>query len=167
MKIFICAIVILLVAGCVNPPEGTILIDTDANLTYDALAWDRDNDGVADLTPEGALDIVAGSGGYAVAEQIDAVAPSALLTSSTITTLFGGGAVGAILAGLGAWWKTAKPSRMLMNLIMAVQTARQKVKDEGGLEVLTVLDDALATSGPETAKVVRDLKKKLEIASVE
>jgi hypothetical protein len=156
------------VSGCVNPPTGTVYIDTNGDGQPDALAWDRNGDGQPDAIPGTTQPaIVPGSQHYATAEKIDSGAPVALGGLAGILTMCGLGGVGAVVGAVGAAWKGSKFARAVTNLVMSIQVARQATKDAGGLPALAVVDDALRqVQDPSTIALVTAVKEKLQLIPV-
>ena len=94
------------------------------------------------------------------AETIDAAVP-ALLT--TLGSLLGLPVVGI---GAGALWRHYRPARRFVNLVQAVQVARNQLKGhEDGL-ALAMVDKALAVMHASTEAAVRAVKVKQKIKSV-
>ncbi len=156
-----CGLVIL--PGCLQPPEGTVFVDTDGDGVFDALAPDADGDGKADLDEKGEPKIIEGSKGYRTAEAIDAVLPIVLTTIGTI--LGGGGLAAGLLAG-GAAWKKSKLARIVMNLVMSIQAGREELKTTPKMQAaLAIVDKMLKTAqSPETEAMVMDVKKVIKAA---
>jgi CspA family cold shock protein len=158
--------------GCVNPPPGTVYVHDQAG-GVTGLAYDRDRDGQADLTPQtrAKLDPVTSqpvsdpTTGKPVYELVlDAAGKPVMIpalvpgsggykTAETvdqvapgILTAAGGlvpGAIGAVLIGLGAAWKVSRFGRVIGNTVISIQTARQRLKDGGYEEALKLVDEAL------------------------
>ncbi len=127
------ACAILFTSGCVNPPPDTIPVDQNGDGQVDFLSLDTDGDGLADLGPDGEPLIVPNSQHYSTASTTDKVAPEIL---AWVGAFFGIN----IVAGIGAWWKLAKPAKLLMNLVMSIQAGRQQLKDSGDITGLKVFD---------------------------
>lgn len=159
-RLLVSALCLMALPGCINPPTGTVFIDTDGDGRVDALAWDRNRDGIPDKDAEGKPDILAESKGYVAAETADAILPQALMAL--------GGALGVpILVGVGAAWKGARFGRIFMNTVMSIQVARQRLKDKGSIEALAMLDETLEAAQTEkTIAMVKEVKEKLSLPSV-
>ncbi len=154
---------LVMLPGCPQAPAGTVLIDTDGDGNYDALARDDDGDGKPDLDKDGQPKIVKGSKGYKIAETIDAVLPIVL---TTVGTILSGGALSAGLLAGGAAWKKAKFARLGMNLVMSVQAARDNLKKTPEMKAaLKIVNEALdAVQSPETQAMVTEVKKVVKAA---
>jgi hypothetical protein len=159
-KLMIVALVGLMLAGCLTPPEHTVFIDLDGDGRIDALAVDADSDAKPDLDANGMPCIVAGSQGYKIAEGVDSAAPELLALL--------GGAVGLpILIGIGAAWKGARFGRIFMNTVMSIQAARQRLKTSGNDAALELLDETLQRGQTAaTITAIEAAKKKAGVSSV-
>jgi hypothetical protein len=159
------------VGGCINPPAHTLYVDSQGNhvdawlsgLKADALAWDRNADGIPDQDANGKVAIVAGSEGYKTAETVDEIVPSAL---TGVGGLLGATGVGAVLVGLGAAWKLARFGRIFMNTVMCVQQARIGLQASGNADALAIVDDALSKQLPATVAAVTAIKEKCFAPSI-
>lgn len=149
------------VPGCLNPPAGTVYIDTNGDGVPDALAVDENRDGVPDADADGKPLIVEGSAKYyKPAAAADSVMP-------TILAVAGGLAGIPVLTGIGAAWKGARFGRIFANTVMSIQAARQKLKDKGLKDALDVLDETLdETQTQATFDAIAKAKEKLQLPSV-
>ena len=73
---------------------------------------------------------------------------------------------GTILTGLAAAWRQHKFGRIIGNLVMSVQTGRQRLKDNKFDSALDLIDETLGSQTQEVVDIVRDTKKKLGIKPV-
>jgi hypothetical protein len=159
------AILLFWSCGCMNPPAHTLYVDAKgqtvdpwlSGVKADALAWDRNGDGIPDHDANGHVAVVSGSEGYRTAEIIDEAAPSAL---GVVGSLLGATGAGAVLVGLGAAWKLARFGRIFMNTVMCVQQARLALKNSDNAAALAIVDEALSKQLPETIAKVAEIKEK-------
>lgn len=146
--------VALLVGGCINPPEGTLGIDTDGDGIMDTLVVDADKDGKPDLDPNGnPMPLKDVSKYYKPASIIDRIVPDTLLG---LSAWFGIPLLGAV----GAAWKGSKWAKMVANLVLAIQAVRNKTN--GGKVSLNQIDAILKKIETQpTADAVAKIKDKL------
>ncbi len=146
---------VLSTSGCVEPPPRTILVDTDGDGKVDALAPDKDGDGKPDKDPNGEILIIPGSQGYKAAAIADSTGPHLL-------SWLGGFLGLPVLIIASAAWKGGRFGHVLMNTIMSVQAARERLDKAGdkkmtAAEALVMVDEALAAKQP--AKTIAYIKK--------
>lgn len=154
------ACVLLLLAGCTQPPVKTVEATVDDK---PVLAYDLDEDGAPDTDGYGRILVVPGSEIYKYTETADTYVPLALDAASPWI----GGGIGVVLAGLAAAWRQHKFGRILGNLVMSVQVARQRLKNDGLDEALDLVDETLGSQQTtEVTNIVRDTKKKLTLPTV-
>ena len=151
----------LLFAGCPETPFGTVPVEDEQGQKI-ASAWDKDFDGVADIDPAtGEVDLVLPKAAYAVAQQVDEVAPGLLKTA--------GGLLGiSFLTILGLAWKNRKWAGFGISVVESVQAVRQTIATEGPKGFLKIFDAALKKSqSRKTKAIVDDIKLKANVASVD
>lgn len=153
----------LLSGGCLAPPKGTMWLDTSGDGQPDLLVEDLDDDGQADLGPDGrpipAVD-EATMAKLRLGLQADKYGPQAL---GLIGSLIGV----PVLVAVGAVWKSVKFGKVFANTVVAVQAARKalaKSKIEGALEIVDAALDKKQWEA--TREAVAKVKDKLGIGSV-
>lgn len=146
--ILVLIIAMVAISGC--RPEGMVDVDTDGDGVVDAKAW-VDPEGKPLVNPDGSLQIVPLSSGYAVADTVDTVGPMILK--------FAAGAGYPIVAAIAALWMKRKWGRVAMDLVMNIQTIRDTFnKDKKFASALSIADNILAHGGPATKAFVEDAK---------
>ena len=151
------------VAGCFNPPQRTIWVDTNLDGSPDILAVDANEDGIAD-EDEAGNPILALSPEemkkYQALLASDKYGPEALA--------LGGGLFGLpLLVAIGGIWKSVKFGRVLTNTILSIQQARATLKKYGPTGSLEVLDGALSEGQVQgTRDAIAAVKDKLGLKSV-
>ena len=149
----------LLMAGC-NTPFGTVAVEDEYGQKIGS-AWDRNLDGEADKDPvTGEVDLILPKQAYAVAQQVDEIAPMLLKGA--------GGLFGiSLLTTLGLLWKNRKWAAFSINAVESVQVGRQAMADGGFEAALKVLDHALFDRQTgETRKAVAKIKDTELVPSV-
>jgi len=153
---------VLLFAGtsCTDSQAGIILTDTTGDHQVDSRGIDRNHDGNIDIDANGELIIWPGLGPYKYTEVTDDLMPVGLIGAGALTGL-------SVLGAIGAWWRSAKPGRMLANLITSIQLARADIKKNGEEGALSAFDRMLKnTQDPELRAWIIKAKKALDLASV-
>lgn len=148
--------VVMSVPSCVEPPDGTMLIDTNNDLVKETLVLDADKDGVPDLDDEGKV-IPVNAELYKKAAGVDDVLPPVLTAAGTIL----GGLGGVVLTAIGAAWRQSRFARTYANTVTHIQMGRQRLQDQGLEGALAVMDEALGSQAPATIKEVAKIKESL------
>ena len=154
--------VLLVIPGCPRPPKGTMEYTDSSGHTV--LVADMDLDGVPDIGPDGNVLVVNNSNIYDIAQKLDSGAPGLLSVTAAVITPYVPW-LAAVLAASGYLWKSSKFGRVFANTVTTIQAVRRQFADND--KILEAIDKTLSIEQlPETVAMVKDVKDKLQIASV-
>lgn len=135
--------------GCIHPPKGTTWLDVDGQTML--VMADEDGNPIRD--PATGEYLIVADGKYVkTVDAADSLGSTLLITLGAIAGF-------PIAVGIGSVWKGARFGRLILNLVLSVQAARQALKDKGMAEALEVVNDSLSE---EQIDATRDLVDKLK-----